>query len=545
MTDLPEPVVQTRDQLLERLKGGTAEILLYRDMVETFFSLVNLTVESTDLNIVMNPLFKGYDIEPIWAGAGTGEPRVGWSVFPIDGASHARDSIVFDREWASGGGVAYTSGTGGFPRWSRIATSAADQFLQQKPWGTPVAGWTYDISYEVQENDAGGPAGFVNFEFVNTSAGAGAVTGAQRTAAGSYSESLTWGASNTILRFRFDNDCIGLSIKGPVRVVPQKAHLLTLTNKKWIVNSADATGAWSGRTNQIAMATATGWVFFRPVDGMRVWIKEEKRATRWSAADDAWQLEDPASVADPRKRYESLYPQPTLFTTKSDHFTLSSDGSPPPYDILTPWSYYSDPDATTIRRGTFIVESRGGAIDDSRFVRGFIRDSWWDEPGAAFGQNPLDQGSPRSGFDGGIDIYSTDTVDTTEIRGGSGFKDDYGRVLPWSDGSQAGVFRIYSDTLDRHPTSDRIQWHGRGLEWLWEERPTLGGTMRLIGVPIGGPQTDRRDFFKIELHPSYTLASGFTGIFFKPYGDDWRQIEFKPGNALPGVAYSLLCIQNT
>lgn len=552
LDEIPTPTIQTKDQLLDRLKGGTAEILLYRDMVETFFSFFTLTVESTDLNIVMNPLFKGYDVEPIWSGVGTGEARVGWSVFPIDGANHARDSIVLEREWASGGGVAYTSGYGGFPRWSRIATSAADQFLQQRPWGTSVAGVTYDIGYEVQENDAGGPAGFLRFEFVNNSAGAGAVVGAQRTAAGSYTESLTWGASNTTLRFRFDNDCIGLSVKGPVRVTPSKSYLLTLVGKKWIVNALDATGAWAGRTGQIAVATVHGWVFFRPVNGLVAYIEEEKRSIRYSDT-DGWRLLDPAGVPNPRKYYESVYPTTTMFTTKTDKFTLHSepwDGVTPPippYDILTPASYYSDPDAITIRRGTFIVEPRGGAVDDSRFPRFWVNDTWWEDS-ISFGVNPIDNtGSPRGGIDGGLDIYSTDTIDTTEIRGGSGYKNEYGRIDNWSEGSQAGVFRVYSDTLCRNPTSDRVLWFGRGLEWLWEERPTLGATMRLIGVPIGGPQTDRRDIIKFEQNPLYTFVAGtgLSPIFFKPFDDEWRQIEMKPANAHPGATYSYLVIQNT
>jgi len=53
----------------------------------------------------------------------------------------------------------------------------------------------------------------------------------------------------------------------------------------WIV-APGATGAWSGRGDQLAVATQSGWRFIAPADGFKVWNKAAAAEWRW--ADGAW-----------------------------------------------------------------------------------------------------------------------------------------------------------------------------------------------------------------------------------------------------------------
>ncbi|MGK2909654.1 MAG: DUF2793 domain-containing protein [Sphingobium sp.] len=53
----------------------------------------------------------------------------------------------------------------------------------------------------------------------------------------------------------------------------------------WIV-AAGASGAWAGRTDEIAGWTASGWLFVAPITGMEVWVADRGGAVRWSGS--AW-----------------------------------------------------------------------------------------------------------------------------------------------------------------------------------------------------------------------------------------------------------------
>lgn len=44
----------------------------------------------------------------------------------------------------------------------------------------------------------------------------------------------------------------------------------------WIV-PAGATGIWSGKTNQIAAYIGTGWVYWTPIEGARLWLNDEDK----------------------------------------------------------------------------------------------------------------------------------------------------------------------------------------------------------------------------------------------------------------------------
>ena len=50
----------------------------------------------------------------------------------------------------------------------------------------------------------------------------------------------------------------------------------------WIV-AAGATGAWAERVGQMAMWTASGWRFLRPVIGLEAWNKAQGVPLRWTS----------------------------------------------------------------------------------------------------------------------------------------------------------------------------------------------------------------------------------------------------------------------
>ena len=57
-----------------------------------------------------------------------------------------------------------------------------------------------------------------------------------------------------------------------------------LSGQGWIVASA-ATGAWSGREDQLAIWTSGGWRFAAPVAGMLAWNKAAGTWLRWTGAE--------------------------------------------------------------------------------------------------------------------------------------------------------------------------------------------------------------------------------------------------------------------
>ena len=51
----------------------------------------------------------------------------------------------------------------------------------------------------------------------------------------------------------------------------------------WLV-AAQATGAWAGRENSVAMWTASGWRFVAPAPGLRVWNGAQGVEWRWTGS---------------------------------------------------------------------------------------------------------------------------------------------------------------------------------------------------------------------------------------------------------------------
>jgi hypothetical protein len=56
-------------------------------------------------------------------------------------------------------------------------------------------------------------------------------------------------------------------------------------DESWFVG-ADASGAWAGQSDSIAVRTSGGWRFLAPVIGMSVWDKAVGFARRWTGT--AW-----------------------------------------------------------------------------------------------------------------------------------------------------------------------------------------------------------------------------------------------------------------
>ena len=68
---------------------------------------------------------------------------------------------------------------------------------------------------------------------------------------------------------------------GPVAEPPANPE----TGECWLV-AAGATGAWTGKDDQLAIWSAGGWRFVAPAEGMIVWNKAATLPLRWSGT--AW-----------------------------------------------------------------------------------------------------------------------------------------------------------------------------------------------------------------------------------------------------------------
>lgn len=52
----------------------------------------------------------------------------------------------------------------------------------------------------------------------------------------------------------------------------------------WIVGAAP-TGDWADRADMLAVWTAGGWRFLAPVEGMRVWLRDQEAFSSWTGSE--------------------------------------------------------------------------------------------------------------------------------------------------------------------------------------------------------------------------------------------------------------------